>query len=143
MNTDRLNVDLGESLENTIFSLSQYGKSSLSTGTVWGIIPSYFTNDVPLEVKRQEPIDTPIGFIDTFVLGYDVIVQSNYYISDEYSFPVRALILSPQIIFPEPIELFYYELVSFSNKNSDEIRESYSEIPNIISVEPKSIEVIP
>jgi len=100
VSTDKLNVNLGSSLENTIFSLSIHGKKSLSTGTIWGMIPSYFTNDIPLEIKRHQIIDTPIGEIDSIVLGYDIIEESNYYISKNIPFPVRAEILSPHIIFP-------------------------------------------
>lgn len=115
VDTDLLNVDLGNSLENTIFSLSVYGDKSVSIGKQWGMIPSYFTNDVSLEIKRQELIDTKIGIISTMVLGYDVIQQSNYYISD-LPFPVKASIFSPNIIFPEPVEEYWYELEYYSNK---------------------------
>lgn len=145
VSTDRLNVDLGNSIQNTIFSLSQYGKSSLSIGTVWGIIPSYFTHDVPLEIKRHELIDTEIGEIDSVILGYDVVQPSNYYISNDFSFPVRGNILSPNIIFPEPIELFYFEIINFSNNsnydsNYDVIQEPHFELNQdiVISVEDKS-----
>ncbi|MCJ8306557.1 MAG: hypothetical protein HRU07_05850 [Nitrosopumilus sp.] len=112
--SDGLHKNLGRSLENTIFSLSHYGKKSLSTGTQWDELDSYFTNKVSLEIKRQESIDTSFGTVDTMVLGYDVIVQSNQYINSDFPFPVKSDMFSPQIIFPEPKELFYYELLDYS-----------------------------
>ena len=114
--TDKLNIDLGNSLENTIFSLSQYGEKSLSIGAVWGMVPSYFTNDVPLEIKKQKLIDTKLGVIDSKILGYDVIVQSNYYLSENYPFPVKASIFSPNIIFPESVVEYWFELEEYSNE---------------------------
>jgi len=54
--TDKLNVDLGNSISNTIFSLSIYGEKSLSTGTVWDYLDSYYTNKIPLEIKNKQTI---------------------------------------------------------------------------------------
>ena len=112
--SDKLNIQLARSLENTIFSLSQYGDSSLTVGTQWDQLDSYFTNKVPLEIKRHEIVDSEIGIIDTVLLGYDMVVPSNYFISEDFAFPVRALLYSPHIIFPEPVPLFHYELVGYS-----------------------------
>ena len=137
VDTDLLNVDLGNSLENTIFSLSVYGDKSVSIGKQWDTIPSYFTNDVPLEIKRHELIDTKIGIIDTMVLGYDVIQQFNYYISD-LSFPVKASIFSPNIIFPHPIEEYWYELEYYSNKlDYTSYNDEPIEHPVSVEVRPK------
>jgi len=142
VDTDLLNVDLGNSLENTIFSLSKYGEKSLSIGTVWGMVPSYFTNDIPLEIKKHELIDTSLGEINSKVLGYDVIVSSNYYVNEQYPFPVKASIFSPNIIFPESIEEYWYELEEYSNKyDKVQFNEEHEFIEYSISV--PSVEVKP
>ena len=112
---DRLNFELANSLEHTIFSLSAYSEKSLTVGTLWDDIDSYFTNSIPLEIKRQQNIITPFGDLEVFVLGYDVIEESNFFIDDFFAFPIRGDVYSPHLIFPEPQQLFYYELISYSN----------------------------
>ena len=116
--SDKLNVDLASSLENTIFSLSKYAYSSLSIGTQWDEIDSYFTNPVPLEVKRFEEINSAINTTGIKVLAYDVITESSYFINEDFPFPIKASLYSPQIIFPEPVPLFFFELVNYSTANN-------------------------
>jgi hypothetical protein len=123
--SDRLNFELANSLENTIFSLSSYQNKSLIVGTLWDKIDSYFTNSVPLEIKRQQSIITPFGDVTTFVLGYDVIEESSFFIDDSLAFPIRGDIYSPHLIFPEPRQLFYYELISFHDSYPDGFNEVY------------------
>lgn len=111
--SDRLNVNLASSLENTIFSLSQYENLSLSIGTLWDEIDSYFTNPVPLEVKRHEEINMVNNTIGVTVLAYDVVIESTYFINEDFPFPLKASLYSPQIIFPEPVPLLFFELVDY------------------------------
>ena len=122
VNTDLLHKELGVSIQNTIFSLSKYGKSSLSIGTVWDYLDSYFTNKIPLEIKNKQSIQILNGSnyngnystIETSVLSYDIIVPSNIYLHNDFPFTVQAKLYSPNIIYPEPKELYYYELLEYS-----------------------------
>jgi len=120
VDTDLLNVDLGNSLENTIFLLSIYGEKSLSIGTVWDHIDSYFTNKIPLEIKNKQTIQIPNGVVDTSietsVLSYDIIIPSNIYLHNDFPFPLKAKLYSPNIIYPEPQELYYFELLEYSKE---------------------------
>lgn len=118
VSTDPLNVNLGESLENTIFSLSKYGEKSLSIGTVWDSIDSYFTNKINLEIKSKTILSIQNNTIPVSVLSYDIIKPSVTHISTDYPFPLFSEIYSPQIIFPEPKELLYYKLVEYYNKSN-------------------------
>lgn len=113
VDSDHLHSRYSLSLENTIFSLAEYQKKSLKTGTVWDSIDSYFTNNVPFEIKNQEIVHTPLCPIVSSVLSYEVIEQSKYFIADSFPFPVKAKLKSPHIIFPEPSELFSFELVAY------------------------------
>jgi len=117
---DRLNFELANSLENTIFSLSKYSNKSLIVGNVWDDIDSYFTNSIPLEIKRQQIVITPFGDVETFVLGYNAVEESNYMIDGSLAFPIRGNVYSPHLIFPEPQQLFYYDLISYSNSYYDD-----------------------
>ena len=99
VNTDKSNIDLADSLERTIFSLSHYKNKSLKIGNVWDSIDSYFTNDVLFEIKRNESIQLSFGVVDASVLGYDVVTTSNYFISKDFAFPLLATVYSPNIIF--------------------------------------------
>lgn len=112
--TDKLNIDLANSLEKTIFSLSEHEKKSLKVGTVWDSLDSYFTNYTSLEIKKNESTRLSFGVVEISVLGYDVIKESHYFINDEFPFPVFAMLYSPNIIFPEPLELYNYELMQYS-----------------------------
>ena len=128
--SDRLNFDLANSLENTVFSLSSHQNKSLIVGTLWDEIDSYFTNSVPLEIKRQQSIITPFGDVEIFVLGYDIIEESNFFIDDSLAFPIRGDIYSPHLIFPEPKQLFYYELISYHDGSNDILYDSYYDESN-------------
>ena len=127
--TDPLNVHVGLSLENTLFSLSKYDAKSLDVGTVWDDLDSYFTNKIPLEIKRHQVIDiTYQKNIDVALLGYDVIVPSNHYIYSDFSFPVKSNTYSPHIISPEPKALYYFELLDYNLQgNSSSILETQQE----------------
>lgn len=122
---DRMNFELANSLENTIFSLSKYSNKSLIVGNVWDDIDSYFTNSVPLEIKRQQNTITPFGNVETFVLGYTVVEESNFFIDGSLAFPIGGNVYSPHLIFPEPQQLFYYDLVSYSDSYYDSFYDSY------------------
>jgi len=126
VNTDILHKDVGASLENTIFSLSQYGEKSLSIGEQWDEIDSYYTNKIPLEIKNKQSIQILNGTLETSVLSYDIIIPSNVYLHKDFPFPLKAKLYSPNIIYPEPQELYYFELLEFGNflKNST-ILEDY------------------
>ena len=127
--TDPFNKKIGESLENTIFSLSTYGKQSLSIGIVWDEIDSYFTNKIPLEIKNKQTIEiftpsfTPNSSndtsnytsVETSVLSYDIIVPSNVYLHNDFPFPLKAELYSPHVIYPKPQELYYFELVDYQS----------------------------
>lgn len=128
--SDRLNFELANSLENTIFSLSKYSNKSLTVGNVWDDIDSYFTNSIPLEIKRQQIVITPFGDVEVFVLGYDVIKESNYMIDGSLAFPIKGNVYSPHLIFPEPRQLFYYELISYSNRYYDSYYDEVNELVN-------------
>jgi hypothetical protein len=136
--SDRLNVNLANSLESTIFSLAQYKEKSLSIGTVWDEIDSYFTNVIPLEIKREQIMELEFRgittdentTISTSVLGYDIITESVVNISETYSFPIKSHMFSPHQIFPEPKELYYYELLNYTwddslNQCVDELGNEY------------------
>lgn len=111
--TDPLNVDVGNSLEKTIFSLSKYGKKSLSIGSVWDNIDSYFTNKIPIEIKSDSLYHVSNMTVTTQVLSYDVIVPSETLINFNFPFPLYSDNYSPHIIFPEPKQEYYYELLDF------------------------------
>ncbi len=143
VDTDILHKDIGVSLENTIFSLSQYGVQSLSIGTIWDYMDSYFTNKIPLEIKNKQTIQVPqtgingtivtnivnntvtnvvtsiVTNIETSVLSYDVIVPSNIYLHESFPFPLKAVTYSPHIIYPQPKEEYYFELLDYSNYYSN------------------------
>lgn len=132
--SDKLNFELANSLENTIFSLSKYSDKSLTVGNVWDKIDSYFTNLIPLEIKRQQIVITPFGDVEVFVLGYDVIEESNYMIDSSLAFPIRGNVYSPHLIFPEPQELFYYDLISYSDIYHDDFYDSsYNELNELVN----------
>lgn len=134
--TDPLNVNLGLSLENTLFSLSQYGAKSLDIGTVWDDMDSYFTNSIPLEIKKHQVIDlSNLENIDTVILGYDIIVPSSHYIVSDFAFPVKSIIYSPHIIFPEPKALHHFEMLNY---NSTYHQSSFSEPQNAEDYEVQS-----
>jgi len=124
VSTDKLNVDLGNSIQNTIFSLSIYGEKSLSIGTVWDSIDSYFTNKIPLEIKNKQTIQvqtkslngTIVTNVETSVLSYDVVVPSNIYLHNDFPFPLKSKLYSPNIIYPEPQELYYFELLEYRSE---------------------------
>ena len=78
-------------------------------------LDSYFTNDASLEIKKNETVQLSFGIIEPSVLGYDVIVPSNHFINDKFSFPLLATLYSPNIIFPEPLELYNFELLEYSS----------------------------
>ena len=142
---DRLNFELANSLEKTIFSLSKYSNKSLTVGTLWDDIDSYFTNSVPLEIKRQQNTITPFGDVETFVLGYNVVEESNYMIDDSLAFPIKGDVYSPHLIFPEPQQLFYYDLISYSNSYSDSYSDnfydsSYNELNELVDSDDLIIE---
>jgi len=125
--SDPLNVDLGNSIQNTIFLLSQYGVQSLSIGTVWDSIDSYFTNKIPLEIKNRQTIQIPhtsingtiVTNIETSVLSYDIVVLSNTYLHNDFPFPLKAEMYSPNIIYPHPKEEYYFELLEYSREYSN------------------------
>jgi len=112
--TDPFNKKIGKSLENTIFSLSIYGVQSLSIGTVWDEIDSYYTNKIPLEIKNKQSIEMNNDTLETSVLSYDIIIPSNIYLHNSFPFPLKAKLYSPNIIYPEPQELYYFELIDYS-----------------------------
>ena len=134
--TDSFNRAIGESLENTIFSLSQYGVQSLSIGTVWDNMDSYFTNKIPLEIKNKQTIQVPhiniitsingtvntsiVTNLETSVLSYDIVIPSNTYLHESFPFPLKAVTYSPHIIYPEPQELYYFELIDHKSNNAIE-----------------------
>ncbi len=146
----RFHKELGVSLENTIFSLSTYGVQSLSIGTIWDEIDSYFTNKIPLEIKNKQTIQIPqkiklvgvngivhpsivtsiVTNIETSVLSYNIIVPSNVYLHESFPFPLKAKLYSPNIIYPHPKELYYFELLDYSrvdsNYNSNHDSNQYS-----------------
>ncbi len=150
VDTDILHKDIGVSLENTIFSLSQYGVQSLSIGTIWDEMDSYFTNKIPLEIKNKQTIQIPhtsivtnivtgingtvvtsivtniVTNLETSVLSYDVIVPSNIYLHESFPFPLKAVTYSPHIIYPQPKEEYYFELLDYSNEYSNYHSNYYS-----------------
>jgi len=127
--TDPFNRAIGDSIQNTIFSLSTYGVQSLSIGTVWDHIDSYYTNKIPLEIKNKQTIQVPnvsnytginetiVTSMETSVLSYDIIIPSNIYLHNDFPFPVQAKLYSPNIIYPEPQELYYFELIDYRFNN--------------------------
>ncbi len=155
--TDPFNVDLGNSIQNTLFSLSTHGVQSLSIGTIWGEIDSYFTNTIPFEIKNKQTIpvshtsvvtnvvtsvngtvDTSIvnsivtevvtsivTNLETSVLSYDIIIPSNIYLHESFPFPLKAVMYSPHIIYPHPKELYYFELLDYSNEYSNYYSRDY------------------
>mgnify|MGYP006417443289 CR=1 FL=1 len=119
VDSDVMNLDLAESLEKTIFSLASYKNKSLKIGNVWDSIDSYFTNDVSLEIKKSESVQFSFGVVETFVLGYDVVTSSSHFINSDFPFPLLATIYSPNIIFPEPLELYSYEILEYGMIDAD------------------------
>ncbi len=123
VNTDILHKELGDSIQNTIFSLSIYDEKSLSIGTVWDQLDSYYTNKIPLEIKNKQTIQVQTkslnGTIETSVLSYDIIIPSNIYLHNDFPFPIKAKLYSPNIIYPTPQELYYFELLEFGNYDSN------------------------
>jgi len=129
VSTDKLNVDLGNSISDTIFSLSSYGVQSLSIGTVWDEIDSYFTNKIPLEIKNKQSIQIFNGTIETSVLSYDIVIPSNIYLHNDFPFPLKAVTYSPNIIYPEPQEEYYFELLEFGNSSIQNVLTEDFPIP--------------
>jgi len=131
--SDTIHKELGASIQNTIFSLSQYGVQSLSIGTIWDKIDSYFTNKIPLEIKNKQSILVPVNSLngtlvtnlETSVLSYDIIVQSNIYLHKSFPFPLKAVLYSPNIIYPHPKELYYFELLDYSNYYSNQYSREF------------------
>ncbi len=119
INTNNYNSEWANSISETIFSLSQYGENQLKIGSVWGEIESYFTNDTPIKIQRESNIDLDNGKIETFVLGYDVIEESQIFINSQYPFPVKAIVYDPHQIFPKVKELYYFELIEHYNIQDD------------------------
>jgi len=119
VSTDSFNKKIGESIQNTIFSLSIYGEKSLSIGTIWDEIDSYYTNKIPLEIKNKQTIQILNGSIyntvETSVLSYDIIIPSNVYLHESFPFPLKAELYSPNIIYPEPKEKYYFELIYYQS----------------------------
>lgn len=122
--TDPFNKKIGESIQNTIFSLSQYKEKSLSIGTVWDEIDSYYTNKIPLEIKNKQTIQIPnsnypsnypsnYNTLEVSVLSYDIVIPSNTYLHNDFPFPLKSKMYSPNVIYPEPQELYYFELLVF------------------------------
>lgn len=122
--TDPFNKKIGKSLEKTIFSLSTYGVQSLSIGTVWDEIDSYYTNKIPLEIKNKQSIQvqtkSPNDTLEVSVLSYDIIIPSNVYLHSDFPFPLKAKLYSPNIIYPEPQELYYFELLEYQSGHRSE-----------------------
>ncbi len=122
VSTNPFNKKLGASIQNTIFSLSQYGEKSLSIGEVWDEIDSYYTNKIPLEIKNKQTIQishtsingTIVTSMEVSVLSYDIIIPSNTYLHNDFPFPLKSKLYSPNIIYPEPQELYYFELLEYS-----------------------------
>lgn len=119
VNSNPLYYHTSDSIQNTIFYTSQYGKNQLSVGEVWGMIPSYFTNDSPVEITRVSNVKVEYSDskVDTFVLGYNVIEESQIFINPDLPFPVKALVYDPNLIFPKVREMYYFELVEYYNVN--------------------------
>lgn len=114
--TDSSNRELGWIIEDTIFSLSQYKSKSLTIGTQWGDIDSYFTQSVPFEIKREQQLIINNSTYNTSVLGYDVVIESNIFIDNNLPFPIKGEVYSPRIIYPNPELSYYYELMDYSTK---------------------------
>lgn len=117
--TDPLHVNLGESLESTIFSLNQYGEKSLSVGSIWDEIDSYFTNKINLEIKGKSILNIMNRTIQTSILSYDIIVPSEIHLNYDFPFPLKSTLYSPHIIFPAPKELHYFELINYEMSGID------------------------
>lgn len=140
VHSDMKNFEISNSLERTIFSLSQYDSQSLKIGNVWDEIESYFTNDVPLEITSEQNIITSFGEIDTFVLSYDVIEKSNTFISPDFPFPIKSITYDPNLIFPEPKEIYNFELIEYSyyDESSNQVISSFEDYSDEVVEIPES-----
>jgi len=79
--------------------------------------------------------------METSVLSYDIIIPSNTYLHNDFPFPIKAKLYSPNIIYPEPQELYYFELLEYrSEKYTDSLTSEIVDTKTILATIVTTIE---
>ncbi|CAE6485630.1 conserved hypothetical protein [Candidatus Nitrosotenuis uzonensis] len=133
--TDRTSIPYADSVSRTIFWIgkfaNEFDQKPLTIGKSWGKVATHTAPETELIIRNSEVIGLGNNEqqFQTFILGYNLIEQSTLSISDDFPFPIKAVIYKP-IISHQNIPLqFTIELVDY--KRSDFLYDSSLQtIPN-------------
>ncbi|MCA2003822.1 MAG: hypothetical protein LDL06_03560 [Candidatus Nitrosotenuis sp.] len=133
--TDGTSIPYADSVSRTIFWIgkfaNEFDQKSLTIGKSWGKIATYTAPETELIIRNNEVVvlGSNERQLHTLILGYNLIEQSTLNISDDFPFPVKAVIYKPTTSHQNIPLQFTIELVDY-NRNDFLYDSSLQTIPN-------------
>ncbi|MBI1663959.1 MAG: hypothetical protein IS860_10875 [Nitrosopumilus sp.] len=121
--TDGTSIPYADSVSRTLFWIgkfaNEFDQRPLAIGKSWGKIATYTAPETDLVIRNKEVIslDDSNQQFQTFALGYNLIEQSIINISDDFPFPIKAVIYKPTASHQNIPLQFTIELVNYTNIN--------------------------
>ena len=121
--TDGTSIPYADSVSRTLFWIGQFAnefdQQSLAIGKSWGKIATYTAPETDLVIRNKQVIalDDNNQQFQTFALGYNLVEQSILNISDDFPFPIKAVIYKPTASHQNIPLQFTFELVNYTNTN--------------------------
>ncbi|KEQ56874.1 hypothetical protein AAA799N04_00544 [Marine Group I thaumarchaeote SCGC AAA799-N04] len=122
--TDGTSIPYADSVSRTLFWIgkfaNEFDEMPLAIGKSWGKIATYTAPETDLVIRNKEVIalDDNNQQFQTFALGYNLIEQSIINISDDFPFPIKAIIYKPTASHQNIPLQFTIELVNHTNTNN-------------------------
>lgn len=122
--TDGTSIPYADSVSRTLFWIgkfaNEFDQKPLVIGKSWGKIATYTAPETDLVIRNKQVIaleDNNQQF-QTFALGYNLVEQSTLSISDDFPFPIKAVIYKPTASHQNIPLQFTIELVNYANTNN-------------------------
>ena len=130
--TDGTSIPYADSVSRTIFWIgkfaNEFDQKPLAIGKSWGKIATHTAPETELIIRNEvSGVGSKEQQFQTFTLGYNLIEQSTLSISDDFPFPIKAVIYKP-ITSHQNIPLqFTIELVDYNRNDflSDTSRQTF------------------
>lgn len=119
--TDRTSIQYANSVSRTLFWIGKFAneldQKPLAIGKSWGKVATYTAPETELVIRNKQVItlDDNNQQFQTFTLGYNLIEQSTVNISDDFPFPIKAVIYKPTALHQNTPLQFTIDLIGYSN----------------------------
>jgi hypothetical protein len=135
--TDGTSIPYAHSIERTLWWVnnfaSRFKPQELTIGKSWGVIASDSDSPTELMIEQVDAVQIGNQIYHTYKLGYLLAQESIVQISDEFPFPLQAIVYKPLSSHQNaPLE-FTVDLISHSSSNLCHIAifDQYSQSPKV------------